>query len=454
MRHDVIVIGAGLSGLMAARRLEEAGRSVLVLEARDRVGGRTLTRTLDGKPVDLGGQWVGPTQDHVLALARELGIGTYDQYERGRRVMELGGRRSTYRGLLPWIGARGLAELALKVVQLEWHARRIPLEAPAGIADARTLDESTVAAWLDRHVRGERVRSVLEIATQMVFAGEPDQLSLLFFLFYLRSGGGFIRLTSVGGGAQAQRLSGGAQSLSRGMAGELRRGVELECPALAVLHEGEGVRVHAQGRSFEARHAIMAVPPALSTRIDLGSARTPKRRIAEEGMPMGSVVKCIVAYPRPFWREAGLSGESVSDGRPIRATFDGCAPDGSFHGLVAFVIAGAASEFGALPPEERKRRVVEHLVRLFGPKAAEPSGYLDQDWSQETYSGGCYVGLMKPGVMTRVGNALREPAGRIHFAGTETAQRWCGYFDGALEAGQRVASEVLAALRREGAGGV
>lgn len=451
LRHDVIVIGAGLSGLMAARQLEAAGRSVLVLEARDRVGGRTWTRSLDGHPVDLGGQWVGPTQDRVLELARALGIETYPQHERGKKVLELGGRRSTYRGLLPWIGVRGLAELTMRMAQLEWMARRVPLEAPASMAGARRLDDATVRDWLETRVRSARTRSVLEIATQMIFAGEPRELSLLYFLFYLRSGGGLVRLISIRDGAQASRLRGGAQGLSRGMAEALRSPVVHGCPVQAVLHEGDGVRVHAQERSFEARHVIVAVPPARAADIDLGPARTEARRIAEAGMPMGSVVKCVVAYRRPFWREAGLSGESVSDGEPIRATFDGCAPDGSFHALVAFVIAGSAGDFGALAVQERRRRVVEHLVRLFGPKARDATGYLDQDWSQEAYSGGCYTGLMGPGVLARVGNVLREPAGRIRFAGTETARRWCGYFDGALEAGQRAADEVLDAQRHDAA---
>ncbi|MCB9718972.1 MAG: FAD-dependent oxidoreductase [Myxococcales bacterium] len=453
-RDDVIVIGAGLSGLMAARELEAAGRSVRVLEARDRVGGRTWTRSLRGHPIDLGGQWVGPTQDRVLALARELGIETYEQFDRGRKVMELGGQRSTYRGLLPWVGLGGLAELGLRVGQLELMARRIPLRAPAERADASALDGQTVRAWLDRRVRNPKARAVLRIATEMVFAGEPEDLSLLFFLFYMHSGGGFVRLTSIRGGAQAQRLKGGAQGLSRRMAEALATPVEHGQAVHAVLQEPEGVVVHAGNRSLRARHAIVAVPPALAAEIDLGPARSERRRRAEQGMPMGSVVKCIVVYPRPFWREAGLSGESISDGEPIRATFDGCSPDLSFCALVAFVIGGSAGGFGARPSEERRALVVEHLVRLFGAEAAEPVAYEDQDWSQEAWSRGCYVGLMRPGVLAEVGNVLREPAGRVRFAGTETAARWCGYFDGALRAGERAAQEVLEAMRAEVPGDV
>jgi monoamine oxidase len=164
-------------------------------------------------------------------------------------------------------------------------------------------------------------------------------------------------------------------------------------------------------------------------------------------MPMGCVTKCLVAYPRAFWREAGLSGEAISDGAPIRATFDACSPDGELSALLCFVIADQSRHFGGLPEDERRAAVVDHLVRLFGPEAAEPLDYLDMDWSRERFSGGCYVGWMPPGLLAEAGPALRRPAGRIHFAGTETARRWCGYFDGAIEAGARAADEVVDRLR-------
>ena len=163
---------------------------------------------------------------------------------------------------------------------------------------------------------------------------------------------------------------------------------------------------------------------------------------------MGTVVKCIVQYDRPFWREEGYSGEAITDGLPVRATFDGCSPDGSFHGLVAFVIADAARGFGELAAEERQQRVAEHLAELFGPAAAKPKDYIDMVWASERWSAGCYVGVAGPRVLTDCGHALRKPLHRVHFAGTEAATRWCGYFDGALEAGQRAAADVERQVER------
>jgi monoamine oxidase len=446
-RRDVIVVGAGLSGLTAARHLERAGADVEVLEARDRVGGRTLSRPLEGERVDLGGQWVAPTQTRVLALAEELGIERFAQYARGRKVVELGGCRRTYRGLLPSIGLLPLAELGMTLGRLELLARRVPLRNPLEARRAADLDEISVDAWLQRHVRSDRARRVVEIATNAIFAAEPRDISLLWFLFYLHSGGGMLALSSIDGGAQAMRLVGGAQTLSERLAQRLERPVTLQAPVRAIEHDGDGVIVHSTAGTLAARHAVMAIPPPMAADIEFTPALPERRDKLHRTVTMGSVVKCIVAYERPFWREQGFSGEAISDEGPVRAVFDDCSRDGDFAALLAFVLADEAKGFGRLTADDRRAAVVEHLGRLFGPEATRPVAYVDHDWSSETYTGGCYAGLMPPKALTELGPALRQPCGPIHFAGTETATNWCGYFEGALEAGQRAADEVVTLLR-------
>ncbi len=447
--HDVVVIGAGLSGLAAARALAATGADVVVLEARDRVGGRTFSTTVGHDVLDLGGQWIGPTQDRVAALARELGVDTIPQFHAGKKLVERAGRIASYRGFLPRLPPLALLELGVRAAQIELLCRTVPLADPARARRAAAWDRMSVADWLRTSVRSQGARDMVTIATQMVFAAEPKDLSFLYFLFYARSGGGFMRLTEIDGGAQERRFVGGAQELSLRMAALLGGRVRLDHAVTAIAQDARGVTVRGPRGEVRATHAILAVPPALAARIDLGPARTPARAALERAMPMGSVIKCIATYARPFWRQAGLSGEAISTDGVVRATFDDSAPDVAHGGqaaLVAFVIGDPAKQWSGRP-EARRAAVLADLVRLFGPEAAAPVHYVDRDWTQEEWSAGCYVGVMPPGVMTELGHALRAPLGRIHIAGTETATKWAGYFDGALTAGERAAAEVAARRR-------
>jgi monoamine oxidase len=445
--HDVVIIGAGLSGLSAARQLRAAGVDAVVLEASGRVGGRTLSRPVGDDVLDLGGQWIGPTQDRVAKLAEELGVATFPQHCVGRKLVARGSEIKRYRGYLPKVPLGHLIELGARAAQIELMCRRVPLDAPARARRAQAWDAITVDDWMRRTIRTSGARDMVTIATQMVFAAEPKDLSFLYFLFYARSGGGFMRLTETEGGAQERRMVGGAQELSLRMARALGDAVRTGTPVRAIEQDPTGVTVRTERGPIRGRRAILAVPPALAARIDLGAARTPARADLERSMPMGSVIKCIATYPRPFWRDAGLSGEAITTDGAVRATFDDSSPEpGGQAALVCFVIGDPARQWSGRP-DQRRAAVLADLVRLFGPEAAHPTVYVDHDWTVEEWSGGCYVGIMPPGVLTRVGAALREPLGRVHLAGTETATRWAGYFDGAVSSGQRAAAEVVARLR-------
>jgi monoamine oxidase len=294
-------------------------------------------------------------------------------------------------------------------------------------------------------VRTEAARSLLTIATEMVFAAEPRELSFLYFLTYLNSGGGLTRLVEIERGAQQLRFVGGAQQLSIKLAEALGRRVRFETPVRAIEQHDRGVTVRFDGGEVRAHRAIVALAPALGARIEcqLSSQRS---RLQSE-MRMGSAIKCVVGYARAFWREAGFSGEAVTDGSPLRAVFDDTSHDGAQPALVAFIVGDAAKTWSAREPEARRSAVIDHLVRLFGEQAREVSDYIDKDWQTDEWTQGCYVGLLGPGALSELGTALREPCGRLHFAGTESAVRWMGYLDGAIEAGERAAREVMAAGR-------
>jgi len=446
---DVIIIGAGVAGLTAARGLTRAGASVLVLEARDRVGGRTLSQSVGGGVVDLGGQWVGPHQRHVLRLVEELGLKRFPQFHAGTKVLDVRGERRTYRGKIPALPLLSLLDLQRNVWRLDRLSRRVPLDRPGAAPHAAEWDALTLEEWKQRHIPSWGARAALDVATRAIFGAEPRELSFLHFLFYVHSNGGLMPLAEIENGAQAERFEGGAQSLALRLAEPLGARVVLSAPVRAVLQDASGVTVHGEGRNWRGRHAVVAVPPALAERMDFGTGLPTARRRAHAELPMGSVIKVVATYARPFWREAGYSGEAVSDAGPIRLCFDDSAMDGHHPALVGFFLGDTARAWTGKPAKERRRAALEGLARFFGPEALSPTAYADLDWIAEPWSTGCYVGLPRPGTLTAIGDALRAPWGRVHWAGTETAKEGCGYLDGAVESGERAATE-LSARRSSG----
>lgn len=443
---DTIVVGAGLSGLCAAEFLRARGRSCIVLEARDRVGGRTLSQVVHRDVLDLGGQWIGPGQHRVRRLADELGIRTFPQHHAGRKVLDIGGKRRTYEGTIPALPLVSLLEVQRILHRLESLRTRVSLDAPWASDEAGNWDALTVESWLRRQTLTTEARRALALAVRAIFAAEPSELSFLYFLFYLNSGGGLLRLAEIVGGAQQDRFVGGAQSLSLGLAERLGPRVRLERPVERIEQDDSEVRVFTRTEMHRACRVILALPPALAGRIVYEPALPALRDQLTQRMPMGSVIKCLAIYEKPFWREAGFSGEAVSDGPSVRLVFDDCAHDGSEAALVAFFLGDSARSWSDRAPDERKRAVLDALSRCFGEAALSPIAYAEKDWLKEPYSRGCYVGIMGPGTLTAVGTALRTPFGRIHIAGTEAAREWTGYLEGAIEAGERAASEVHAEL--------
>jgi monoamine oxidase len=435
---DVVIVGAGLAGLSAARALRADGREVVVLEARDRVGGRTLNHEIaPGKVVEMGGQWAGPTQTRLLELARELGVETYPTHAKGQHLIAAGDRHVRYRGLIPWLGPRVLTDYGQAQARLELMARRVPVEAPWRAPKAAEWDGMTFWSWIRRATHTKLCGDLLRLTCEAVWACEPEDVSLLHVLFYMRSAGGLNALIGTDGGAQQDRFVGGSQRLSLVMAGQLGDVIRLNAPVRAIAQDDDGVTV----AGIRARAVIVAIPPALTARIAFDPLLPAPRDQLVQRMPQGTVIKCMAIYDEPFWRADGLSGQATSTRGPVKVMFDNSPPDGSPGVLLGFLEGAEARELGEWLPEARRNAVVQSFARLFGPRAAQPEDYVERSWAHEQWSRGCYGCYMPPGAWTAHGPALRAPVGRVIWAGAETADVWMGYMDGAVRSADRAVRE-------------
>jgi monoamine oxidase len=453
-----VVVGAGLAGLIAAREVARAGHSVAVLEARDRVGGRMFDRRIaGGEVVDLGAEFIGPTQNHIRALVDELGIATFPSYAQGRSVYYAGGKRTTYAddgltGMVPPDPAL-LADVLLIVPRLDSMSLKVPVDAPHTAPGAAQLDAQSFGDWIRRNSTGGRAfANITKAVARPIFGAEPREISLLFALFFIaasgdeRTPGTFERNFSTRNGGQQDRIDGGTQQIAQRLAQGLGRRVVRGAPVRRIVAGAGYVDVISDHYVNRARRVVVALPPALAGRIQYEPAMPALRDGLTQRMPQGQLVKVQAVYERPFWRADGLNGTSISDIGPCNITFDSSPRSGTPGVLLGFVGGDEARSFGRLTAQERRAAALASFARSFGPRALEAVDYLEADWASEPYSRGCPVGIAPPGLLTTYGAALREPVGRIHWAGTETSTYWNGYMDGAIRSGERAAREVLAAL--------
>ena len=452
-RVDVVVVGAGLAGLSAAHRLAGARGSVVVLEARDRVGGRTLNRSVgEGEVVEVGGQWIGPTQDRLAALARELGVATYKTFFQGQAVYHRKGQRILFDSTSPVPPDPDAGDAARVVVGLDALSAGVSRTEPWASPRAAEFDSQTFETWKLANVATDGGRFLTDLAIQAVWACEPRDVSLLHVLFYIACAGNettpgsLFRLISTPDGAQDSRFVGGSQRIAEGLARRLGRRVVLEAPVRRIAAEGGGVRVVSDAGTWICRRVIVTGPPALTAQIDVEPALPADRAQLVQRFPQGSAIKCHAVYPMPFWRDEGLSGYVNADSGPIRLMYDNTPASGRPGVLLGFIEGHEARAWGARPAAERRAAVLDAFARFIGPRAAAPTRFVEQDWAQEPWTRGCYVGFTPPGVLLDYGPAIRRPVGPIHWAGAEYATFWNGYMDGAVRSGEEVAGDVLQAL--------
>ncbi|HEX6874262.1 MAG TPA: FAD-dependent oxidoreductase [Nocardioidaceae bacterium] len=451
-RVDVVVVGGGLSGLVAARRVARAGRSVLVLEARDRVGGRVLNHALrSGAVVESGGAFVGPTQEHLLALAKELGVKTFKEYYTGDNVYVSNGQRTRYQGTVP-PDPLILPDAAQLITRIDEMAKEVPVDAPWAAPKAAEWDAMSFHDWVAENSVNPDVRNLLLSYLQPTFGSDGHDMSLLFTLWYIgqsgdeRHQGSFERSSDTAGGAQDSRFVGGSGLIPQRLARRLGDIVALDAAVRRIDQRGDRVVVTSDRGAVEARRVIVAAPPPTALAIDWFPLLPPKKLQLLQRMPMGVLMKADAVYKTPFWRKDGLTGMGVCDSGAVRVCFDNSPADSSVGVLLAFIGGSTWEKYGTQPLAARRKAVLEGFAKVVGPRALNPVEYVEHDWTHERWTKGGPVALMGTGTTTAYGPMIRKPIGRVHWAGTETSTYWSGYMDGAVRAGDRAAREVLEQL--------
>lgn len=451
---DVVVVGAGFAGLTAARRLVHLGYDVVVLEGRDRVGGRSSTATIAGVPVDLGGTFVGPTQDAVLDLAAELGCATVPTYNRGKNLIRWHGRVRSYRSTIPRLSIIELLDVSRIQWRFERLFRHVDVAEPWNGSLSHKLDQYSMERWLRYVHANASTRNLMAIMSRVTWGAEPDQVSMLHAVRYVKAAGGLTRLLDVKGGAQQDRLVDGTQQIALRMADELGGRVAVDTPVQRIERHTNGtLGVTFASGHVQARAVIITVAPQHRGDIEFDPPLPPEYSELAAHWPQGRLSKAYAAYDRPFWRSNGCSGEALSDEGPVFITFDVSPKDGVSDGPGILLGFTDARVFDALPPEQRRERTLAGFGMFFGDAARNPIDYLDHCWGTESFAPGGPTAAVPPQAWTAYGPWLRKPIDGIHWAGTETAEVWTGFLDGAVRSGQRAATEVAGALKSSTAAG-
>ena len=372
-----------------------------------------------------------------------MGVTTYKTWVAGSHLLIDGDRTRRYTGLIPKISPVAIVTLAWAQARLDRMSKRVPVEAPWTASRAAEWDACSVASWFERSgVRSEIARDLFEMALRGLFPGDLDDVSLLDLLFLVRAHGSIETLFSIEGGAQENLVDGGAGSIAQRLADALGDAVHLDAPVRSISQRDDRVVVEAAGLVVTADRAVVTTPPALVLDIAFDPELPDDRRALYRAAVAGPETKTLVVYDEPFWRDEGFSGQTAHPGSPAEVTIDASPRVGAPGVIASFTFGPVAERFDRLDAAERRDSVIDALTRRLGPRAASPSEFVETAWWNEEWTRGCSMAHFPPGILTRYGALLREPFGRIHWAGTETATISHGAIDGAVRSGERAAAEV------------
>ncbi|GGL07600.1 putrescine oxidase [Curtobacterium luteum] len=448
IEKDVVVIGAGVTGLIAANRLVAEGHTVAVLEARDRVGGRTWTNDIEGVTLEIGGQWVSPDQTALLETLVELGLETYDRYREGSSVyIDQHGSRTEYTGDIFPLPEATATEIERLVAVVDEYVAKVDPDRPWETPDAAALDELSFREWL-RRLSDDRVATEnVELFIAGAMLTKPAHtFSALQALLMAASAGSFSNLVDADF-ILDKRVVGGMQQVSERLAAKLGDDVHLNAPVRTLRWDDEGVVAIADGGvEVRARQALVAVPPPLYSRISYEPPLPRRQHQLHQHLSMGFVIKVHAVYDRPFWRGAGLSGTAFSPYELVHEAYDNSMHGSEQGTLVGFVSDQHADDVFALSAEDRKARVLDSLAHYYGDEARRPVVYYESDWGTEEWTRGAYAASFDLGGLVRYGADQRAAVGPLRFASSDLAGHGYQHVDGAVRIGREVAAEIVADL--------
>ncbi|KAF6814510.1 flavin containing amine oxidoreductase [Colletotrichum sojae] len=447
--YDCIVVGAGYSGLAAARLLKDSGKKVLVLEARDRVGGRAKTIPLDnGDYYDVGAAFLGNQQDLMYGLAKEFDVPTFRAPADGKIVLAHRGKARSYSGLIPPVRPWEVLDMGLFVKRFEKLCETVNLEEPWQTPGADELDRMTVHEWIRKHAWTQMTVDMGSLAFEATIGQNTSCISMLHAMFYFKGAVSMTSGLSGEGGAQQDFIRGGGQAIANKLREYLGDDiVRLEEPVRGISYTESVATVRSSKAEYRCRRIISAIPPPHVLRVDFEPRLPVEKTTLLQHMPMGAYMKVFATYKTPFWREKGLTGESTNPTGFLSVTYDVTPESGCPAKLAGFIAGTKAREFIGFSKEQRRQVALAGFAAAFGQEALDAEEFYFHTMMEEEWSTGCPVATPAPGMWTLLGEWMRKPVGAIHWAGTETSTKHSGYMEGAVFAGQRAAREVLEELK-------
>ncbi|MCU1645261.1 MAG: putative putrescine oxidase [Nocardia sp.] len=444
--RDVVVIGAGPSGLTAAAELHKAGLSVAVLEARDRVGGRTRTGDIDGAMIEIGGQWLSPHHTAALELVEELGLQTFSRYRDGKSVyLAADGVRHQFTGDVFPAPEATAKEIDRLLQLLDGLAAEVGAEEPWAHSQAAELDSVPFSIWLEQQSADEYARETVAFYVAGAMLTKPAHTFSTLQALHMAAAQGSYTNLATDTFMLDKRVIGGMQQVSQRLAAVIGDDVHLNSPVRRIQWSDNGVTVFADGDlEVRADRVILAVPPNLYSCISFDPPLPRRRHQMYQHMSFGFVVKVHAVYPTPFWREKGLSGTGFSDTDMVSEIYDNTNHGLDNGALVGFIAHEQADTYFSMDPEERKQAALDCLVRYLGPEAANPAVFYESDWGAEEWTRGAYGVSFDLGGMTRYGHDHRDPVGPMHFACSDLAGHGFQHVDGAVRMGRRAAAAIVA----------